>query len=292
MALIGGDTLKTFFPTIARFSLLAFLSLEAGGCFMYATKEDLQIAQQDISDLKAKLKKQDEQHAAELAKMEGDTSAQMKKLKELTEQATQVVTRNSANLGQDVDQLKQQIATVTGRVDVNENTLNGLSKSFNDYRATSDTKLEKLEIQQPTAKTPPVPDTPDGLFGEAKKHYDAKEFTETHRLLDAFINRYASDPRHAQAMYMQADSYFQEKKFPAAIGTFGKLIDTYPKSEIAADAMYKNGMAFYSLKYCGDARIYFQELLRRYPKTEWKKDAGEQIKKIQKDIKNKDLCTQ
>ena len=47
----------------------------------------------------------------------------MKKLKELTEQATQVVTRNSANLGQDVDSLKQQIATVTGRVDVNESTL-------------------------------------------------------------------------------------------------------------------------------------------------------------------------
>lgn len=276
--------------SVGRLALALSLPLSSGGCFMYATREDFQIAQKDIAELKEKLKKQDETHAAELARLNSETSEQLKKMKEATDKATDVVTRNSANLGQDVDGLKQQLAALTGRVEVNENSLKGLSTSFNDYRAASDTKLEKLEIQQPTAKAPPVPDTPDGLYNEAKKHYDAKEWGEARRLLDSFINRYSSDARHPSAMYLLGDTYFQEKKFPAAIGTFGKIIDLYPKSEIAPDAMYKNGLAFYALKYCGDARIYFQELLRRYPKSEWKKDANEQIKKITKDIKNKELC--
>ena len=275
---------------LVRALILCALPLVGSGCFMYATREDFQIAQKDIADLKERLKTQEERHASDLARMNSETGEQVKKMKEATEKAAEVVTRNSANLGQDVDSLKAQMATLTGRVEVGENTLNVLSKSFNDYRASSDTKLEKLEIQQPSAKDPPVPDTPDALFAEARKRYDAKEFPEARRLLVSFINRYSSDPRHPQAMYLLGDANFQEKKYPAAIGTFEKIVTLYPTSEIAPDAMYKNGMAFYALKYCGDARIYFQELLRRYPKTEWKKDAAEQIKKITRDQKNKELC--
>jgi len=278
---------------LARGARLALLLSPAllGGCFMYATREDFQIAQKDIADLNERFKKQEERHAADLAKINADTAAQMATLKDLTEQATQVVTRNSANLGQDVDLLKQQLAVITGRVDVNENTLTGLSKSFNDFRSVADAEVEKLKMQSGSAASPPVPESPDGLFAEARKHYDAKEYPEAHRLLDAFINRYPKDARAAQALYLQGDSYFLERKYPAAINTFGKVIDLFPKSEVAPDAMYKNGQAFYALKYCGDARIYFQELLRRYPKTEWKKDANEQIKRIQRDLKNHDLCT-
>jgi tol-pal system protein YbgF len=262
-----------------------------GGCFMYATREDFQIAQKDIADLNERLKKQEERHAADLARIHADTAAQMATLKDLTEQATQVVTRNSANLGQGVDLLKQQLAVITGRVDINENTLTGLSKSFNDFRSVADAEVEKLKMQSGSAQSPPVPESPDGLFAEARKHYDAREYVEAHRLLDAFINRYPKDARAAQALYLQGDSYFLEHKYPAAINTFGKVIDLFPKSEVAPDAMYKNGQAFYALKYCGDARIYFQELLRRYPKTEWKKDANDQLKRIARDLKNHDLCT-
>ena len=81
-----------------------------------------------------------------------------------------------------------------------------------------------------------------------------------------------------------------ESKYANAIGAFTKVIDNFPKSESVPDAMYKNGLAFYALKYCGDARIYFQELLKRYPKTEWRQDTNEQLKKLQRDGKNKSVC--
>ena len=55
--------------------------------------------------------------------------------------------------------------------------------------------------------------------------------------------------------------------------------------------MYKNGLAFYALKYCSDARVYFTELLKRYPKTTWKKDANEELRKLTKDLKNRNVCS-
>ncbi len=68
------------------------------------------------------------------------------------------------------------------------------------------------------------------------------------------------------------------------------MLDNFPKSPVVPDAMYKNGLAFYQLKYCSDAKVYFQELLKRYPKTTWRRDATEELRKLQRDQKNKSVC--
>ncbi|HEX4457665.1 MAG TPA: tetratricopeptide repeat protein, partial [Polyangia bacterium] len=75
------------------------------------------------------------------------------------------------------------------------------------------------------------------------------------------------------------------------IGAYSKVVDNYPKSDMVPDAMYKNGLAFYALKYCSDARVYFTELLKRYPHTTWKKDVNEELHKLAKDLKNRNVCS-
>ena len=82
-----------------------------------------------------------------------------------------------------------------------------------------------------------------------------------------------------------------EKRLANAIGAYTKVVDNFPKSDVVPDAMYKNGLAFYALKYCGDAKVYFQELIKRYPRTSWKKEAGEQLRKLAHDQKNKAVCS-
>ena len=245
--------------------------------------------QNDIEMLKKKQKTLDQQ-ASDLRSATQAADEQLKKMREVLDEATKVVTRNSANLGQDVDKLKSDLGGVLGRLDDMTALVNGLQKNFETFRASTDTSLEKLTNATTVAKAPPIPETPDAVFNDAKKRYDAKQWNDARRLFDAFIARYPADTRTANAQYMIGESYFAEGKFANAIGAYSRVIDNFPKAETVPDAMYRNGQAFYSLKYCGDARIYFQELLRRYPKTEWKKDANEQLKKIAKDIKNKELC--
>jgi tol-pal system protein YbgF len=264
--------------------LLLCSLLATAGC---ATLEDRDQLRAEINDVRSQAAK-NETRAAELASQMDD---QLKRLRVVVDDATKVVTRNSADVGGKVDKLQVDVAQLTGRVDDLQHTVDALTKQFQDYRASSDTKLEQLTNATTTAKAPPVPETPDAVLAEADKRLAAGQFTDARRLYEAFINRYPADARSAKAQYSIGEAYMGEKRYANAIGAYTKVIDNFPKSEVIPDAMYKNGLAFYALKYCSDAKVYFQELLKRYPKTGWKKEANDQLKKLQRDVKDKAVCS-
>jgi tol-pal system protein YbgF len=263
------------------------LALATSGCFAFVTKEEGRELKQQIDDVKT-LSAKNEVRAAELAK---ELDEQLKRLRSVVDEATKVVTRNSADVGLQVQKLQTDLAQLTGRIDDLQHAQDALTKQFQDYRAASDTKIESLVNASATAKNPPMPETPDALYAEADKRLVASQWQESRRLFEGFVNRYPGDRRAARAQYNIGEAYAGEKRFANAIGAYTKVVDNFPKSEVVPDAMYKNGLAFYALKYCGDAKVYFQELLKRYPKTTYKKDANDELKKLQRDQKNKTVCS-
>jgi tol-pal system protein YbgF len=270
--------MRNLFVVVSMFGL--------SGCFAFMTKDEGRTMQQQIEDVKNQSAK-NETRAAELAKQ---MDTQLARLKKIVDEATKVVTRNSADVGQTVEKMQVDLGQIQGRLDDLQHTSDALTKQFQDYRANSDTKLEQLTNATTASKAPPVPDTPDGAFGEGEKKLAAQQWVDARRLFEAFVNRYPADPRAATAHSTIGAAYDGEKRFANAIGAYTKVVDNFPKSEVVPDAMFKNGMAFFQLKYCSDAKVYFQELLKRYPKTGWKKDASDQLKNLQRDSKNKALC--
>jgi tol-pal system protein YbgF len=257
------------------------------GCFAFMTKQEGTEMKASIDEVR-NMSTKNEQKAAELSKQMDD---QLRRLKQIVDEATKVVTRNSADVGLTVQKLQEELAQVSGRIDDLQHSQDALTKQFMDYRAASDTKLESLTNTMTAAKTPPMPETADGLFAEGEKRLAAQQFADARRLFESFVNRYPTDARAAKAQYDIGEAYLGEKRYANAIGAYTKVVDNFPKADIVPDAMYKNGEAFYALKYCSDAKVYFQELLKRYPKTGWKKDATEELKKLQKDSKNKAACS-
>lgn len=270
--------LPTFLPLVLLF----------GAC-SYVTEEEGRIIKDDLIRLKAATVRLDKQ-SGDLKKTTEDLDAEVKKMRSLVDEATKIVTHNSADLGLTVQKLQVELASATGRIDDIQNTLQALGKNFTEYRAQSDVKIEQV-VNATSGQKIPIPDTADAVFSEAQRRYDAKQWPEARRLYEAFVTRYPQDSRAAKAQYLTGESYLKENRYASAIGAFTKLIDNYPKSEMVPDAMFRNGTAFYALKYCNDARIYFQELIKRYPKTEWKKDANDQLRKLQRDLKNKAACS-
>jgi tol-pal system protein YbgF len=262
------------------------MAASVSGCFAFVTKEEGRELKQQIEEVKT-LSAKNELRAADLAK---ELDEQLKRLRTVVDEATKVVTRNSADVGLQVQKQQTDLAQLTGRIDDLQHAQDALTKQFQDYRAASDTKLEQLVNASTAAKAPPMPETPDALYAEAEKRLAAQQFQDARRLFEAFVNRYPADPRAAKAQYNIGEAYAGEKRFANAIGAYTKVVDNFPKSDVVPDAMYKNGLAFYALKYCGDAKVYFQELLKRYPKTTWKKDANDELKKLLKDQKNKAVC--
>ena len=213
-----------------------------------------------------------------------------KRLKTVLEQSTQVVTRNSADVGGRVDKMQQDLAQINGRLDDLQHSEDALTKQFEDYRAASDTKIEQLTNTLTTAKTPPIPENADAVMQEADKRLSEKQYVDARRLYEAFVNRYPKDARAPKAQFDIGEAYYAENRYANAIGAYTKVIDNWPKSNVVPDAMYKNGISFFALKYCSDARVYFQELIKRYPHTSFNKEAQEQLHKISKSMKNKSMC--
>ena len=272
---------------VKRFGIVLAFAASTSGCFAFVTKEEGREMKQQIEDVRT-LSAKNELRAAELAK---ELDEQLKRLRTVVDEATKVVTRNSADVGLQVQKLQTDLAQLTGRIDDLQHAQDALTKQFQDYRAASDTKIEQLVNNSAQAKNPPMPETPDALYAEAEKRLAASQWPEARRLFEGFVNRYPADARAARAQYSIGESFMGEKRLANAIGAYTKVVDNFPKSDVVPDAMYKNGLAFYALKYCGDAKVYFQELLKRYPRTSWKKDAAEQLKKLGHDQKNKAVCS-
>lgn len=272
-------------PMMRRASGLLLLST-VSGCFAFVTKEEGREIKQQIEDVK-QMSAKNEVRAGQLAQ---ELDEQLKRLRGVVDEATKVVTRNSADVGLNVQKLQTDLAQVTGRIDDIQHAQDALTKQFQDFRAASETKLEQLVNESATAKTPPIPTTPDALYAEADKRLQAQQYVGARRLYEAFTNKYTTDPRAARAQFQIGESFLAEKRYSNAIGAYTKVVDNFPKSEVAPEAMFKSATSFYALKYCGDARIWFAELLKRYPKTPLKKDVNEQLRKLTKDMKNRSVC--
>jgi tol-pal system protein YbgF len=267
-------------------ALVVMGALSASGCFAFVTKDEGKALSDRIEEVRS-MSTKNEQRAGELAT---EMDRQLKRLKQVVDEATRVVTRNSADVGESVQKLQTDLGQLTGRIDDLQHSQDALMKQFQDYRAASDTKLESLTNQMTAAKNPPMPETADALYAEAERRLQATQWQDARRLYEAFVNRYPTDARAARAQFNIGEAYAGEKRYANAIGAYTKVVDNFPKSDVVPDAMYKNGLAFHALKYCSDAKVYFQELLKRYPKTNWKTEANEELKKLGKDAKNKAAC--
>ena len=173
--------------------LLAAGMLLLGGC--WTTKEQGQALRKDVDKLKA-----------ELAKAQQQSKEERIKLQKVLEQATALLTHNSADVGAQVERMQAKLDRMSGTVEENKVGIKELQDKFKDWVAKMDVKVEGLSGQAAGAKNAPVPEDKDALFTMAKAKYVASDHQEARRLLRHFINRFADDKRVDQAQLMVGES--------------------------------------------------------------------------------------
>lgn len=257
--------------------LLAAGMLLLGGC--WTTKEQGQALRKDVDKLKA-----------ELAKAQQQSKEERIKLQKVLEQATALLTHNSADVGAQVERMQAKLDRMSGTVEENKVGIKELQDKFKDWVAKMDVKVEGLSGQAAGAKNAPVPEDKDALFTKAKAKYDASDHQEARRLLRHFINRFADDKRVDQAQLMVGESYFAEQKFAPAIVEYKKIIEQHKKSASVPDALFKIGMSFYQLKFCADAALFFRELRKNHKRHPQIKRAKKVLKLIKRYRRNRNVC--
>ena len=207
--------------------------------------------------------------------------------------ATKLLTRNSADLGAEVDSLESDMAKLNGLVaQATEIAEEIKAAQLRDRKIVLDrlTELEtKLaELEEKVNKGPTK--TASQLFQEGKVAFDTRSYDKASDIFRDLVVKYPTDSLADDAQYYRGEALFRGKKHQLALGELQKVFEKYPESDWAPKALFRAGEAALELKWCTDARAYLTVLMRKYPSSSEAKKAKSEDRTIRRNIKNKRKC--
>ncbi|MCG5053598.1 MAG: tetratricopeptide repeat protein [Myxococcales bacterium] len=214
----------------------------------------------------------------------------MDRMRQVLDEATALLSRNSADLGTQVERQGQELNQLHGKLE----ELRYLLEQLQTAGGRVDERLSLLEQNQQKIVdkvAPAMPDDKDALWAGAQEKLKAADRAEARRYLREFVKRFPQDPRGAAAYILVGKSFAEEGKHTQAAAEFQKVLEAYPKSSEIPEAMFQLGLAFVELKFCGDAEAIFLDLAKRYRRSPRAQDAREQAKSLKSLEKDKSRCT-
>jgi TolA-binding protein len=254
------------------------------GCWTSAAEgEQLRTAAQARDARLEQLEEQNRTNRQEL-------SEKVQELQEVIDKATQLLTRDSADVGVQVEEMRQQLASLEGQMAELKHKTDVLSHEMATQRAETDQKLASLRSGAGGGLDPSqVPADKDAHYQTAYQAYEQSEHEKARALFREFLTRYPEDSKAGNAQYWIGASYLQQNKPATALGEYRKVISEHGSSTAVNVALYGMADAFYRLHACTDAKSALQALLKRKPSSALKTRS----RQLQDRIKNakKGYCT-
>jgi TolA-binding protein len=268
-------------------------TLGSTGCFWVTTKSEGQSLRRDVKQLDERL-----------TSKESEIGTQVTELQKVLDEATRVLKRNSADLGADVDALRNDIRVSTGLVSAAKNMMDELAAQVEKYRISNDERMTVLEARlaalegggRPagtgttgTAATAGM--NPDELWTQGTDAFKASKWDDAR---DAYKKLAVGFPTHARAddaQYFRGESYFQQQDWDSSIREFQKVYDKFAQSDLADDALFRAAEAASKLKNCSEARAYLSLLKQKYASSSLVKKADTMDKDLKASAKTKTKCT-
>ncbi len=254
------------------FAALTFLVM-LGGCF-FASRSS-------VDDLDRRVKKLEQGVAVDVA----EARAKLAELESLLERATSVVTRNSADLGVEVDEMKRELQALQGNLAELRQELDQAA-SVGQRMEELEQRLRSLEgkvgIELTPDAAPEVPESIEAHWQAARSAYAGDKFAEARLLFRAFVQKYPEDENADDAQLGVGYSYLKQDKPATALGEFRRVVESYPKGDAADDALYGMAEGFWRLGACKDAKTALQTLIKTYRKSNSVAKARALLKKVQR----------
>jgi TolA-binding protein len=229
---------------------------------------------------------------AEVRAKDSALEAKLDELAQGLESARALLTRDSADVGAQVQAQQQKMAEVEGKLDELTHNLTDIIEQTARARAELDDKLGKIG----TAKTgemsldaAQIPSDKAAHFAAAYEAYKGGDQDKARALFKEYVTRYPSDTKAGDAQYWVGATYLVQNKPATALGEYRKVIALYAKSPAVDTALYGMADAFYRLHACTDAKGALEALAKRKPG----KALDDRLKQLSRAIKEapKGYCT-
>lgn len=258
------------------------LLLLTSGCMTTSAGKEMRVAlEKRISDLQAENDQRDK-----------SLEAKLDELSQGLERARALLTRDSADVGAQVQVQQQKMAELEGKIEEMTHNLTDLIEQTARARAELDDKLGKLSKPaggEPTLDPAQIPADKAAHFTAAYDAYKGGDQEKARALFKEYVTRYPTDTKTGDAQYWIGATYLVQNKPATALGEYRKVIALYPKSPAVDTALYGMADAFYRLHACTDAKGALDALSKRKPA----KALDDRVKQLGRVIKDapKGYCT-
>lgn len=225
----------------------------------------------------------DDEARKQIAQLKAESEARQqnaqKALEERIARLETTVRNRSLDMAQTIEQLRQEIAKLRGRIQVLNHNSELMERRQKDLYVDLDTRLRKLDKQfQDKVMAPEL---------EAKKEQDAYDAAlnqfkvgNYQACIAAFQTFVANHPKSKlvpAAQYWIGNAYYAARDFKVAIATQQKLVDSWPDSAKAPDAMLNIASAQAELGEQRSARETLYKLIKKYPSSSAAKEAKHRL---------------
>ncbi len=205
------------------------------------------------------------------------------------ERVSSTALRALADLGGDLDEVREDIGRLEGSVETLGERLSTIevssSKWKDDLQIRIDERVRLALSRRDEEKQRALEEArerllgdPVALFAEVTRQIAAGTPADARKLLRELMLRHKGDQafasRHgAQAQFLLGETYFAEANFAQAIAEHNAVTRMFPNSPWVPGALLMVGRGFERLDMEGDARAFYTKLVDTHPSTPQAGDA-------------------
>jgi tol-pal system protein YbgF len=210
-----------------------------------------------------------------------------------------------------IDNLRQEIEILSGRLEETEYVLKQKIETSKDSYEKKEIRLDRIdrtssenqgriarleqylnfESTEPGVKAKQASSintrrqgekeiSEDAIYKSAKQAFDRGEYESARENFQKLIKQYPKSKNADNAQFWIGEIYYHEKWYEKAILEYQKVIETYPKGNKVQASLLKQGFSFFNLGDKANARLIFTELIKKYPKSNEAKIAKKKLKGI------------
>lgn len=254
-----------------RAAALGLVAIGSTGCLVMQRDHDALAAKQ------ADTERQLQAARAETAGVRADLEA--------TRQRLDNALRANADSSTDVMSSKQRINDLGGRMDEVQHAIEELKRDVAASRTEIYARMDEMKRTQAPAAAPPpvtVPQDKTAHFSQLRDAYTKRDWPAVRALGPEFVNRYPTDERADEALYLVGEADLQDGRPSSALGNFNRLLKLFPRSKVLDKTLYAMGEAYMTMHDCANAKLAYEACEKRFAKEKAGAEARAKLATIAK----------
>jgi TolA-binding protein len=208
----------------------------------------------------------------ELTRMIASGRTDIAEMREVLDEARELLQRNSANLGVEVGQIREELERLRGRNEELEFRFLRMEQALQLFKEDVDMRLG--------AGREPLPDDPEKLIELASNRIELKDYRTALRAMERFLSQHERHARIGDAIFLLGETYFFESQWVSAIFEYQKVLQNHQRSPRIAMATYRIGESFQKMGKCQEAQVFFETVINDHPGSRVVRDAREHVQEI------------